>query len=1056
MKFLSVAFAVAVLLVSAGWAGNPANPILFVTQVPMPEEVNSRTVTQAYMSCVSPFANHLADTGHAGRGGSLWIRFSSGQVVDLLAAADWSAVAASRPAANTVAVRNPSVHWLGDRAIFSMVIGAPTGPADPTVFIWQLFEITLPTQAQLNASVKPVLTKVASQPAYNNIFPCYALNGKIVFSSDRPYNGQAHLTQREEYLGLETVSGLWSLDPSNAASLQLLHHSPSGAFSPNVDSSGRLIFTNWDHLARDSEAVTDSRPPMTGSPYSETFLQTTNGSGNFADESAAAGFTKVINMAPNSWDIFPEPRSFDHKTLIDDFGGKINGNAFNIFMPWMINLDGTNGELLNHVGRHEVTAGAGKSFTTDSNVVDVSANAAPGYGGLGVHTYFVNLMWTREDPLNKGVYYGCDAGDLGTHGAGQIIKLGNAGLDAFGNPVNPDTMTVTYATGGSNGKAKPALIPTVRPGRNIATTGASPLTAANAEALYRTPLPCKDGALVASYAAGVTQTDWDNGTYSGNAGTPASFLTFRVISLKSAAGNGTPPMIPDVTLTGANGLTLNTSYYVGSTLITYSGPAWELDPAEVVSRTAPATALTSSIDPIEAGVFASNGVDIPTFQNYLVQHGAALSVSRNVTRRDIHDRQQPFNLKVAWSSTQATGNGTSGTVYSIAWSQFFQADLRRGYTFGSGNAPAAGRRVVATAMHDTMAENVATPGAPPGAVRIGDDGSVAAVVPAGKALTWHLVDNDAALTSQVKERFWVTFQKGEIRTCANCHGINTSDQTGTIASPVTKPTNPPQALAALLQQWKTQHPYGSIRHAAPSLSALKTTGSVAVKVQRTGGSTGIVSVNYATANSTAAAGVDYTAKSGTLTWADGDTADKTITISLLNPATIGPSKAFTVSLSSPALGSLAAPSSATVTVDEPPFAAWQYARFGANANVASVAGPNVDFDHDGFENLIEYAGNTNPNSSASTAPATVFAEVDAIDGKTYLTMTYTRRLPPRDVTYHVETSIDLAAWSEAAVDIAELSATDDGNAVTETVKARAKAAVAPGLPRFLRLRVTQP
>ena len=73
------------------FAGNPTNPILFVTQVPMPEEVNSRTITEAYQSCVSPFSNHLADTAHAGRGGSLHVRFSNGQVVDLLAVADWSA-----------------------------------------------------------------------------------------------------------------------------------------------------------------------------------------------------------------------------------------------------------------------------------------------------------------------------------------------------------------------------------------------------------------------------------------------------------------------------------------------------------------------------------------------------------------------------------------------------------------------------------------------------------------------------------------------------------------------------------------------------------------------------------------------------------------------------------------------------------------------------------------------------------------------------------------------------------------------------------------------------
>src|SRR6059058_2220169 len=102
MKFLPTALAL-VLLASAARAGNPANPILFVTQVPMPEEVNSRTVTEANMSCVSPFSNHLADTAHAGRGGSLYIRFSNGQVVDLLAVADWTLVPGGKPALDTLA-----------------------------------------------------------------------------------------------------------------------------------------------------------------------------------------------------------------------------------------------------------------------------------------------------------------------------------------------------------------------------------------------------------------------------------------------------------------------------------------------------------------------------------------------------------------------------------------------------------------------------------------------------------------------------------------------------------------------------------------------------------------------------------------------------------------------------------------------------------------------------------------------------------------------------------------------------------------------------------------
>jgi hypothetical protein len=216
-----------------------------------------------------------------------------------------------------------------------------------------------------------------------------------------------------------------------------------------------------------------------------------------------------------------------------------------------------------------------------------------------------------------------------------------------------------------------------------------------------------------------------------------------------------------------------------------------------------------------------------------------------------------------------------------------------------------------------------------------------------------------------------------------------------------------------------------------------------------------VSVHFATANGTASAGQDFTAAGGTLSWADGDTAPKPVTVQLLNPATIGAAKTFTIALTSPLNGSLGALASTTVTIKEPPFAAWQFARFGANANVASIGGANADTDHDGFENLLEYAGNTDPSDTNSAKPAALFPEV-ALDGQTYLTIIYTRRLPPRDVTYHVETSTDLATWSESPLDIAELGATDDGNSLTQTVKTRATAPVTPGAQRYLRLRVTQP
>jgi hypothetical protein len=197
-------------------------------------------------------------------------------------------------------------------------------------------------------------------------------------------------------------------------------------------------------------------------------------------------------------------------------------------------------------------------------------------------------------------------------------------------------------------------------------------------------------------------------------------------------------------------------------------------------------------------------------------------------------------------------------------------------------------------------------------VRIGDDGSVAAILPAGKAMTWEMLADDAAKTSQVKERFWVTFQKGEVRTCTNCHGINTFDQTGAPA-----PTNPPAALAALLAQWRSAHPPGVVQHASAASSAFRNAGTALLSVTRTGGSTGPASVDYASADGTALAGTDYTAVAGTLDWADGDTTAKTIAVPLLNAPIAGAGRTLTVALSAPLYADLGSTTMNTLTLLEP-------------------------------------------------------------------------------------------------------------------------------------------
>lgn len=108
---------------------------------------------------------------------------------------------------------------------------------------------------------------------------------------------------------------------------------------------------------------------------------------------------------------------------------------------------------------------------------------------------------------------------------------------------------------------------------------------------------------------------------------------------------------------------------------------------------------------------------------------------------------------------------------------------------------------------------------------------------------------------------------------------------------------------------------GSLQLSSSSYAVSQSAGTLTVTVNRTGGSSGSISVKYATANGTAIAGTDYTAASGTIQWSDGDAASKTFPVAVSNASVFSGSKSFTVTLSSPTSGAtLSTPSSATATI----------------------------------------------------------------------------------------------------------------------------------------------
>jgi hypothetical protein len=108
---------------------------------------------------------------------------------------------------------------------------------------------------------------------------------------------------------------------------------------------------------------------------------------------------------------------------------------------------------------------------------------------------------------------------------------------------------------------------------------------------------------------------------------------------------------------------------------------------------------------------------------------------------------------------------------------------------------------------------------------------------------------------------------------------------------------------------------GTLQFSASSYAVAQNAGTVNVTVDRTGGSSGAVSVAYATSNGTAVAGTDFTAANGTLHWATGDATPKTFEVSVSDAAPFPGNKSFGVSLSSPSAGAtLSDPSSATLSI----------------------------------------------------------------------------------------------------------------------------------------------
>lgn len=107
---------------------------------------------------------------------------------------------------------------------------------------------------------------------------------------------------------------------------------------------------------------------------------------------------------------------------------------------------------------------------------------------------------------------------------------------------------------------------------------------------------------------------------------------------------------------------------------------------------------------------------------------------------------------------------------------------------------------------------------------------------------------------------------------------------------------------------------GAFRFSTATYSVNENGGTATITVTRTGGSTGAVSVQYATSNGTATAGVDYTSAASTLQFAEGQTS-RTFTVTIREDTLVEGNETVNLTLSNPGGGAtLGSPATATLTI----------------------------------------------------------------------------------------------------------------------------------------------
>lgn len=209
---------------------------------------------------------------------------------------------------------------------------------------------------------------------------------------------------------------------------------------------------------------------------------------------------------------------------------------------------------------------------------------------------------------------------------------------------------------------------------------------------------------------------------------------------------------------------------------------------------------------------------------------------------------------------------------------------------------------------------------------------------------------------------------------------------------------------------------------------------------------------YLTVSSTASNGVDYAEITNQVTFPAG-TDTVTVAVAPFLDYEIEGDVFITLAVMTNAAYSVGN-GAATVVIHDSPYGLWSIANFTLQELThPELSGAGADFNHDGVVNFAEYALNRDPKATNPPPPFGWGFETDTNDGLKHLTLTYTRRLPPRDVQYGVFVSTDLKNWNTGTNWVEEFLRSPDTNGITETVKSRALMPFPSRTNLFMNLRV---